>query len=158
MSRRKVLKSYKRDVKPDPKYKDKVISKFINILMEGGKKSTATKLIYKTFDIIEKETKEDPKEVFLKAIDNIKPDVEVRPRRVGGATYQVPVEVESSRALALAFRWLKLYAGKRSEKSYSAKLAKELIAAYNKTGASMKKREDVFKMAESNRAFAHYKF
>lgn len=158
MSRRKVLRSYKRVVKGDPKYNNKIISKFINILMEGGEKNTATKLLYRTFDIIEKEMKQDPKEVFLQAIDNIKPDVEVRPRRVGGATYQVPVEVEQDRALALAFRWLKLYAGKRSEKSYANKLAKELIAAYNKTGSSMKKREDVFKMAESNRAFAHYKF
>jgi small subunit ribosomal protein S7 len=158
MSRRKVLKSYKRDIKGDEKYNDVVISKFINILMEGGKKSTAAKVIYKAFEKIEKELKEDPKEVFLKAIDNIKPDVEVRPRRVGGATYQVPVEVEPGRALALAFRWLKMFSSKRNEKTYSSKLAKEIIAAYNKTGASMKKREDVFKMAESNRAFAHYKF
>jgi len=158
MPRKKILRNIKREGKPDPKYRDKVLGKFINIIMKCGKKSTAEQVLYKAFRIIEKELKTDPKEVFNKALDNLKPEIEVRPRRVGGATYQVPVEVAQDRKLALAFRWLHNYSIQRTEKGFPQKLAKEIIAAYNNSGAAFKKKEDVYKMTESNRAFAHYKW
>ncbi|HOK41207.1 MAG TPA: 30S ribosomal protein S7 [bacterium] len=158
MPRKKILRNIKREVKPDSKYNDKVLSKFINIVMERGKKSRAQQIVYKAFDLVEKELKQNPLEVFNKAIENLKPELEVRPRRVGGATYQVPVEVPPDRKQMLAFRWLHSFAKQRSEKGFPTKLAKEIIAAYNNTGAGIKKREDVQKMAESNRAFAHYKW
>ncbi|UCG78367.1 MAG: 30S ribosomal protein S7 [Nitrospirota bacterium] len=156
MPRRRV--AAKRDILPDPKYGSVLLSKFMNILMKGGKKSTAEKMCYGAFDIIKEKTGEDPLKVFKTAIDNVKPVLEVRPRRVGGATYQVPVEVRPQRRNALAFRWISTYTRQRSEKTISQKLAAELLDAYNNTGSSIKKKEDTHKMAEANKAFAHYRW
>jgi len=156
MSRRRVAE--KREILPDPKYGSTLLSKFINIMMEDGKKATAERICYEALDIIEKKTGNDPLKAFKSAVDNVKPVLEVKPRRVGGATYQVPMEVRPSRKTALAFRWIMTYARSRSERTMSAKLAAELMDAINKTGSSIKKREDVHKMAEANKAFAHYKW
>ena len=148
----------KRYVKPDPKFNDVIISKFINSLMYEGKKAKARNLVYRAFSIIEEKTKKPGLEVFKKAMSNVQPIIEVRSRRVGGATYQVPMEVRPERRIALAFRWIRDYSRSRGEKSMSAKLAGELLAASNNEGNSIKKREDTHKMAEANKAFAHFKW
>jgi small subunit ribosomal protein S7 len=148
----------KRYIKPDPKYNDLNVAKFINTIMYKGKKNAARKVVYEGFKIIEERTKKPPLEIFNKAINNVQPFVEVRSRRVGGATYQVPMEVRPERRFALAFRWIKSYARARNEKSMSAKLASELISASNGEGSSIKKKDDTHKMAEANKAFAHFKW
>lgn len=156
MSRRRA--AIKRKILPDAKYGNKVVAKFINCLMKAGKKSVAEKALYLALDEIKRKTKQDELEVFLEAIENVKPNVEVRSRRVGGATYQVPVEVRLERRLALALRWLIDSARKRGEKVVSLKLAGEIIDAYNKRGAAFKKRDDSHRMAEANKAFSHYRW
>ncbi len=148
----------KREIAPDPKYNSVLVSKFINGLMRKGKKSLARRIFYEAMDIVAKRTKEDPLRVFEKAMENVKPIVEVRSRRVGGATYQVPVEVRTERRRALAIRWLVGFAKKRGEKSMAQRLAAELIDAYNQRGAAFKKKEDTHRMAEANKAFAHYRW
>lgn len=156
MPRRRVAE--KRELLPDPKYNSKVVSKFISALMESGKKSVAERICYGAFDIIKSKTGNDPLKVFKTALENVKPVVEVKPRRVGGATYQVPVEIRPQRRMALAFRWLRNYSRGRAEKTMRERLAAELLDAFNNTGTSIKKREDVHKMAEANKAFAHYRW
>jgi small subunit ribosomal protein S7 len=151
-------RAQKRYVKPDPKFNDVLVAKFINSLMFDGKKSKARDVVYDAFDIIEDRTKKQGLEIFKKAINNTQPLIEVRSRRVGGATYQVPTEVRPERRSALAMRWLKTYARARNEKSMSGKLAAELIAASNNEGSAVKKKEDTHKMAEANKAFAHFKW
>jgi len=148
----------KRYLKPDPKFNDVMVSKFINAIMLDGKKSTARKIVYDAFDIIEQRTKKPGLEIFKLAINNTQPLIEVRSRRVGGATYQVPTEVRPERRSALAMRWLKSYSRQRGEKSMSQRLAMELIAASNSEGSSVKKKEDTHRMAEANKAFAHFKW
>lgn len=148
----------KRYIKPDPKYNDLIVAKFINIMMYNGKKSVTRNMIYKSFDIIEQRSSKPGLEVFKKAISNAQPLIEVRSRRVGGATYQVPMEVRPERRLALAMRWIRSYSRDRNEKSMAAKLASELIAASNNEGSAIKKKEDTHKMAEANKAFAHFKW
>ncbi len=147
-----------REVMPDPIYNSKVVTKFINGLMLDGKKNIATKIFYNALDLIEKKTGEKGIEVFEKAIENIKPVLEVKSRRVGGATYQVPVEVRPIRQQALAIRWIITFARKRSERTMIERLANELIDAANGRGAAYKKKEDTYKMAEANKAFAHYRW
>jgi len=156
MSRRKAAEQ--RVVLPDPKYKNVLVAKFINGLMGRGKKSTAEKMFYTSLEIIEGKTKKNGLEVFEKAVENVKPILEVRSRRVGGATYQVPVEVRPNRKQALALRWLIGFAKARPGRTMAEKLADELMAAFNKEGGSIKKREDTHKMAEANRAFAHFRW
>lgn len=156
MPRRKV--AVKRDVLADPKYNSKLISKFINMIMSDGKKSVAEGVCYGALDVIQSKTGSDPLKVFKTAIDNVKPAIEVKPRRVGGATYQVPVDVRPQRKIALAFRWISEFAAKRAEKTAAEKLAGELLDAANNKGASIKKREDTHRMAEANKAFAHYRW
>ncbi len=156
MSRRHA--ALKRELLPDAKYNDVVVAKFINYLMIGGKKFVAERIMYSALDTLADKTKNDPVEVFKQALDNVKPAVEVRSRRVGGATYQVPVEVRSARALALAIRWIIGMARKRREKTMQERLAGELLDAYNNAGSSVKKREDTHKMAEANKAFSHYRW
>jgi small subunit ribosomal protein S7 len=148
----------KRDILPDPKYNSKLAAKFINNLMRRGKKSLAEKVLYGALDLIEKRGKQDPLEAFHKALDNVRPIIEVKSRRVGGATYQVPVEVRMERRDALAMRWLISYARNRSEKTMTQKLAGELMDAAQNRGGSVKKREDTHRMAEANKAFAHYRW
>ena len=148
----------KRDVLPDPIYKSKVVTKLINQIMRDGKKGTAQKILYESFEMIKEKTKKEPMEVFEEAMKNIKPALEVKSRRVGGANYQVPVEVKADRAQALAFRWLAQYARLRSGHSMAENLANEIIDASNGTGASVKKKDDTHKMAEANKAFAHYRW
>ncbi|MBC7248773.1 MAG: 30S ribosomal protein S7 [Anaerolineae bacterium] len=148
----------KREVEPDIKYNSVVVAKFINRLMKGGKKSTAARILYDAFDLIEKRMSRNPLEVFEQAIKNATPILEVKPRRVGGATYQVPVEVPPHRQLALAMRWLIQSARNRPGKSMAEKLAAELMDAAQGVGATIKKREDTHKMAEANKAFAHYRW
>lgn len=148
----------KRFIKPDPKFNDVLVAKFINSLMFDGKKSKARDVVYNAFEIIEERTQKPGIEIFKKAINNTQPLIEVRSRRVGGATYQVPTEVRPERRSALAMRWLKTYSRARNEKSMSAKLASELIAASNNEGSAVKKKEDTHKMAEANKAFAHFKW
>ena len=148
----------KRKITPDPKYKDKLVAKFTNSVMEGGKKSVAEGIVYGAFDIINARFKEDPLEVFRKALDNVKPKLEVKSRRVGGANYQVPVEVRPSRRVALAMRWLIDASRKRNEKNMPAKLAGELLDAFENRGSAAKKREDTHRMAEANKAFSHYRW
>lgn len=148
----------KRDVLVDPIYNSKVVTKLVNHIMKDGKKGTAQKIIYNAFDIVKEKTGEDAMVVFNKAMDNIKPGLEVKSRRVGGATYQVPVEVKPDRAQALAFRWLAQYARLRGGHSMAENLANEIIDASNGTGASVKKKDDTHKMAEANKAFAHYRW
>ena len=148
----------KRDVLADPIYNSKVVTKLVNHIMKDGKKGTAQKIIYDAFDIVKEKTGEDAMVVFNKAMDNIKPALEVKSRRVGGANYQVPVEVKPDRAQALAFRWLAQYARLRNGHSMAENLANEIIDASNGTGASVKKKEDTHKMAEANKAFAHYRW
>jgi len=156
MPRRRVIA--KRKITPDAKYGSELVAKFVNCLMKKGKRSTAEGILYGAFTVIEKRAKDPPLTVFEKAVENVKPLIEVRSRRVGGATYQVPTEVAPSRRLALAMRWLILHARARSEKMLKEKLAGEFIDAANNRGASIKKKEDVHKMAEANKAFAHYRF
>lgn len=156
MSRKR--KAEVREVLPDPKFQDVVITKFINTLMIGGKKSVAEKIFYGSLDIIQEKTGEEPLKVFKKALSNIKPAVEVKSRRIGGATYQIPVEVRPARRQSLALRWLRDYASDRSGKTMMQKLADEIIDASQNRGGSVKKREDVYKMAEANKAFAHLKW
>ncbi|MDO9558356.1 MAG: 30S ribosomal protein S7 [Syntrophales bacterium] len=148
----------KREVLPDPKYNNKLVAKFINSLLKRGKKSVAESMLYGSFEIIEKRTKESPVDIFEKAINNVKPVIEVKSRRVGGSTYQVPTEVLPSRRLALGIRWLILHAKDRTEKTMREKLAGEILDAANNRGGAIKKRESVHKMAEANKAFAHYRF
>jgi small subunit ribosomal protein S7 len=148
----------KRPVMPDPKYKSKLVSKFINCLMKGGKKSMAESILYDAFGIIERRTKEPPLKIFERAMENSRPRIEVKSRRVGGSTYQVPIEVRATRQSALGIRWLVSFARKRSEKSMSEKLAAELIEAASQRGATIKKKEDTHRMAEANKAFAHYRW
>ncbi len=148
----------KRQVMEDPIYKDKVVSKLINQLMYDGKKGVAQKIVYEAFDIIKEKTGEEPIEVFTKAMNNIMPVLEVKARRVGGATYQVPIEVRPERRQTLGLRWLVGYSRKRGEKTMRERLAKELMDAANNVGASVKKREDTHKMAEANKAFAHFRW
>jgi len=148
----------KRYIKPDPKYNDMVVAKFVNAIMYEGKKSVARDIVYSAFDILEEKTKKPGVEVFKKAMSNVQPLIEVRSRRVGGATYQVPMEVRPERRIALAMRWIKTYARKRSEKSMAVKLANELLSASNNEGSSVKKKEETHKMAEANKAFAHFKW
>ncbi|GAB4404391.1 MAG: 30S ribosomal protein S7 [Bacteriovoracaceae bacterium] len=147
-----------REVLPDPLYQDVVVTKFINGLMIGGKKSTAEKIFYGALEIIEQKSGEEPLKLFKKALSNVKPAVEVKSRRIGGATYQIPVEVRPNRRQSLAIRWLRDYARERSGRNMSEKLAEEFIDAANGRGGSVKKKEDVYKMAEANKAFAHLKW
>lgn len=148
----------RREILPDTKYNSKLISQFINVVMLDGKKSVAEKITYDAFELMGDRTKNDPQTVFKKAIDNVRPLLEVRSRRVGGATYQVPVEVPARRSTTLAFRWLIGFARNRREKSMAERLAGELMDAANGTGTTIKKREDTHKMAEANKAFAHYRW
>jgi small subunit ribosomal protein S7 len=148
----------KREILPDPKYNNKLVAKFINSLLKRGKKSVAESILYGAFDILEKKTKEPPVELFEKAVGNVKPVIEVKSRRVGGSTYQVPTEVVPARRVALGIRWLISHARERAEKTMQEKLAAELIDAANNRGAAVKKKESVHKMAEANKAFAHYRF
>ena len=148
----------KREIVPDPKYKSRVVAKFINGLMRRGKKSTAEQIMYSAFDIIAEKTGEDPLKIFERAMDQVRPMVEVKSRRVGGSTYQVPVEIRQERRAALSIRWLISYARSRGEKNMHAKLAAELMDAANGRGAAVKKREDTHRMAEANKAFAHYRW
>ncbi|MDK2919813.1 MAG: small subunit ribosomal protein [Candidatus Petromonas sp.] len=148
----------KREVLPDPIYNSKVVTKLINNVMLDGKKGTAQRIVYGAFDIIREKTGKDPLEVFEEAMNNIMPVLEVKARRVGGANYQVPVEVRPARRQTLGLRWLVGYARKRGERSMVEKLAKEIMDAANNTGAAVKKKEDTHKMAEANKAFAHYRW
>ena len=148
----------KREVLPDPKYGSKTAAKFINHLMRDGKKSTAESILYRAFDRIRDTRGADPLEVFEEALENIRPAVEVKSRRVGGATYQVPVEVRQDRRTALAMRWLARYARERSEKSMAERLASELLEAADGRGGAVRRREETHKMAEANKAFAHYRW
>jgi small subunit ribosomal protein S7 len=156
MPRRREIQ--KRQITPDAKHGSALAAKFVNSLMKQGKKSTAESILYGAFDIIEQRMKDSPLGVFEKALDNVKPVIEVRSRRVGGATYQVPTEVAPGRRQALAFRWIIGHSRSRAEKTMREKLAGELMDAAQNRGASVKKREDVHKMAEANKAFAHYRF
>ena len=156
MPRRRVVE--KRKILPDPKFQDRVVAKFNNNLMRQGKKSTGEKIIYGAFALVENRLKDDPLKVFKKALDNVKPMVEVKSRRVGGATYQVPVEVRQDRRTALAMRWLIEYSSSRGEKTMVEKLAGEILDAASNRGNAVKKREDTHKMAEANKAFAHYRW
>jgi len=148
----------KRKILPDPKHKDKVVSKFINRLMWDGKRSVAEKAFYNSLDIVEKKTGEEGIKIFKQALENVKPMIEVRSRRVGGSNYQVPVEVRSERRVSLAMRWMIGAARNRGEKNISQRLAGELHDAYKNAGTAIKKKEDVHKMADANRAFAHFKW
>ncbi|HEX7373056.1 MAG TPA: 30S ribosomal protein S7 [Thermodesulfobacteriota bacterium] len=148
----------KREILPDPKYKNALVARFVNNIMERGKKSVAEGIFYGAMDLIQQRTQEDPLKLFEKSVNSVKPIIEVKSRRVGGATYQVPTEVRPERRTALAIRWLIAYSGERSEKSMEEKLAGELMDAANNRGGAIKKREDVHKMAEANKAFAHYRW
>ncbi|MEZ4220807.1 MAG: 30S ribosomal protein S7 [Polyangiaceae bacterium] len=148
----------KRKIIPDPKHKDKLVAKFTNAVMLDGKKSVAEGIVYGAFEIIQTRFKEDPLEVFRKALDNVKPKLEVKSRRVGGATYQVPVEVRPERRVSLAMRWLVQYSRDRGEKRMRERLAAELVDAAQMRGNTIKKKEDTHKMADANRAFAHYRW
>ena len=148
----------KRKIIPDPKFKDKLVAKFTNSLMLSGKKATAEGILYGAFDIVKERFKEEPIEVFRKALDNVKPKLEVKSRRVGGATYQVPVEVRPERRQALAIRWIIQAARDRAGHSMTEKLSAELLDAFNRRGNAVKKREDTHKMADANKAFAHYRW
>jgi small subunit ribosomal protein S7 len=147
-----------RDILPDSRYNSKLVARFVNVVMHDGKKSIAEGILYEAFDLIEKRSKEAPLEVFEKAISNVKPMIEVKSRRVGGSTYQVPTEIRNTRRLALAMRWIISFARKRPDKTMGARLAGELMDAAGNRGASVKKKEDTHRMAEANKAFAHYRF
>ena len=156
MSRRH--RAEKREVLPDPKFGNMVVSKFMNSIMYAGKKSVAETIVYGAFDMIEGKTKQNPVTIFEQALDNVMPTIEVRSRRVGGATYQVPVEVRNERRQALGIRWLIVAARERNEKTMTERLSAELLDASNSRGNAVKKREDTHRMAEANRAFAHYRW
>ena len=156
MPRRKVV--VKREVLPDPQYGDRLISKFISLIMRQGKRSIAEMICYEAFDVIKQKSGNDPLKVFKNAVENAKPMVEVKSRRVGGASYQVPVEIRPNRRTTLALRWITTHAQNRSGKSMEEKLAAELMDASNNTGGAVKKKEDTHKMAEANKAFAHYRW
>ena len=156
MSRRRAAE--KRKILPDHKFKDLVIAKFMNRIMLDGKKSISEKIVYGAFDILSKKIDKEPLKFFHEALDNVKPNLEVKSRRVGGATYQVPMEVRSTRAQALAFKWILTNSKKRNEKTQRERLANELIDAFENKGNSVKKKDEVHKMAEANRAFAHYRW
>lgn len=148
----------RRPIPPDPVYNRPLITKFINVIMKRGKKSVAERIMYGALEIIQKRTKQDPLPVFEKAVENVKPLVEVKSRRVGGSTYQVPVEIRAERRVSLAIRWLVQFSQKRPEKTMQERLAAELMEAANHRGAAVKKREDTHRMAEANKAFAHYRW
>jgi len=148
----------KRPIQPDPKFSDKMVGRFTNVIMRDGKKSIAERIVYGAFDVIESKTRNDPLAMFRRALDNIRPRVEVKSRRVGGATYQVPIEVRPERASSLAMRWLVDYSRARAGRSMHEKLADEIIDAANERGESVKKREDTHRMAEANKAFSHYRW
>ena len=156
MSRRRAAE--KRTILPDHKYKDLVLAKFMNRIMHDGKKSISEKIVYGAFDIVSKKTEKSPIDFFHEALNNVKPSLEVRSRRVGGATYQVPVEVKSKRSQALALRWLIDASRKRKDKKMSDKIFNEIYDAYQNKGSAIKKKEDTHKMAESNKAFAHFRW
>jgi small subunit ribosomal protein S7 len=156
MPRRGVIP--RREVLPDPVYQSTLVTKFVNVLLSGGKKSTADRIFYGALDIVKDKSKDDPLKIFKRAMDNVRPALEVKARRVGGSTYQIPVEVNPNRRLSLAMRWIKLYASQRGGKSMREKLAAEILDASNNTGGAIKKREDTHKMAEANKAFAHYRW
>ena len=156
MPRKRVIT--KREILPDPKYNNKLLGKFMNVIMKRGKKSLAERVCYGALDIVKTKTGNDPLKVFKAAVDNVKPSVEVKSRRVGVASYQVPVDIRTTRRLALTFRWIISYARKRAEKTMEERLGGEIIDASNNTGASVKKKEDTHKMAEANKAFAHYRW
>jgi small subunit ribosomal protein S7 len=156
MPRRRATK--KKSISGDPRYNDIIVARFINYVMRRGKKSTAERLVYDCFDIIEQKSGQKGVEVFRKAVDNVRPALEVSSRRVGGATYQVPIEVRQPRRLALAMRWLASFARNRSEKTMAERLANELLAASKNDGPAIKKKEDTHKMAEANKAFAHFRW
>ena len=157
MPRRRVIA--KRDIAPDPMYQSALVTKFINCVMTDGKRSTAEHILYRSFDIIKEKTGDDPLKVFKKAIDNVKPSLEVKSRRVGGSNYQVPVEVNPNRRLSLSIRWIAGYAIERGDgKTMQEKLANEFMDAANLRGGAVKKREDTHRMAEANKAFAHYRW
>ena len=147
-----------REVQPDAVYNNRLVTQLINKVMLDGKKSTAERIVYDAFDIVAEKSGQDPLSVFKKAMDNVKPTLEVKAKRVGGATYQVPMEVSSRRSTALGIRWIVNYARARKEKTMAERLANEILDASNGVGASVKKREDTFKMAEANRAFSHYRW
>jgi small subunit ribosomal protein S7 len=148
----------KRRIQPDPTYNDRLVAKFMNTLMLGGKKAVAENIVYGAFDLIEKRAKEEALRVFKKALENVKPTLEVKSRRVGGSTYQVPIEIRGDRRTALGMRWIITYARKRHEKTMAEKLAGELLDAAAGRGNAMKKKDDTHKMAEANKAFAHYRW
>jgi small subunit ribosomal protein S7 len=156
MPRKRVVT--KRETILDPKYSSQMVSKFINCLMKKGKRSVAQSILYRALDVIKQKTKDDPLPIFQKAVNNVRPIVEVKSRRVGGSTYQVPTEVRASRGQALSIRWIISYASARGEKSMAAKLAGELMDAAGGRGAAVKKKEDTHRMAEANKAFAHYRW
>ncbi len=148
----------RREVMPDAVYNNRLVTQLINKVLLDGKKSVAERIVYTAFDLVGQKTGEEPLTVFKKAMDNVRPTLEVKPKRVGGATYQVPMEVNSRRSTTLAIRWIVNFSRARKEKSMAERLANEIVDASNGVGASVKKREDVFKMAEANRAFSHYRF
>ncbi len=148
----------RREIQPDVRYNNRLVTQLINKVLLNGKKSLAESIVYGAFDIVEKKTGSDPLSVFKKAMDNVRPTLEVKPKRVGGATYQVPMEVGSRRATTLAIRWIVDFSRKRKEHTMKERLAAEIMDASENTGASVKRREDLYKMAESNRAFSHYRF
>ena len=156
MPRRQVVG--KRSVPPDPKYGDTLVTSCVNVIMKRGKKSLAQRIVYGAFDVLEERTGEEPLKVFKQAVENVKPVLEVRSRRVGGSTYQIPVEVTPSRRMALSLRWLIGSARSRGERGMVQRLAAELLEAYNNTGNAIKKKEDTHRMAEANKAFAHYRW
>ena len=151
-------RAQKRLIDPDPRYGDLLVAKFINVVMECGKKSIAERIVYDALDIVKEKTSKEPLEVFRAALDNVRPLLETKSRRVGGATYQVPVSVAEDRGYSLALRWIRSYSRDRKGKPMHEKVAQEIIDGYNKTGPSIKKREDMHEMAEANRAFAHYRW
>jgi small subunit ribosomal protein S7 len=156
MPRRREVK--KREILPDPKYREVLVAKFINALMRKGEKNLAERIFYNSLEIVQEKTKDEPLKVFKQAMENVKPVLEVKSRRVGGATYQVPVEVRPNRRASLAIRWIIQYAKERSEKSMPEQLAAEFLDAANNRGGSIKKKEDTHRMAEANKAFAHYRW
>ena len=156
MPRRAIIQ--RREVTPDPKYGSRLVAKFINVMMHGGKRSLSEGIMYHALDLMADRAKQDPLKLFKQAVDNVKPALEVKSRRVGGATYQVPIEVKGTRGTTLALRWLVGYAQDRREKTMAERLMNEILDASNGLGAAVKKREDTHKMAESNKAFAHYRW
>ena len=151
-------RAQKREVIPDPKYKSQMVSRFMNIIMKEGKKSKAEHIVYRCFDILAEKTGKPALDVFQKALDNARPLLEIKPRRIGGATYQVPIEVRSERGISIAMRWIRNFARTKKGKPMEIKLSDELLDAYKGEGSAVKKREDTHKMAEANKAFAHYRW